>query len=369
MATWTFRPAVREQIRLLIGLSGGTGAGKTKSAMELAKGLAEGKRFACIDTENGRASMYADDYDFDVVELTSPFTPDRYLEVIQAAEKAGYSVILVDSMSHEWAGEGGILDMAEDELYRMAKDDYQKRESCKMASWVKPKMAHKGMMAHLLQLRANVILCFRAEQKIEMEKDDRGKFQVVPKKSLTGLDGWIPICEKNLPFELTASFLLTADKPGVPKPIKLNQHHRAFFPLDKPITAEAGRLIGEWAKGGSPKAAVVQPKPPVVTEIKPEVYDGVGSEIISTKPWTAETTKTLLRKIESAPTEASLIGYGEIAKGAPADVKDILRDVWLARKKQLQTPQPPHGADEAVSKGSASPAEVLTSVTEEELPI
>src|SRR5712664_3433004 len=217
---FNFRPAVREQIRLLIGLSGGTGSGKTFSAMRLAKGLSGDKRFAVVDTENGRASMYADYFQFDVAELTEPFTPDRYLDAITTADHKGYGVILVDSMSHEWAGDGGILDMQEDELKHMAGDNWQKREAVRMASWIKPKMSHKAMVQKLLQLKAHVILCFRAESKIEMVKEG-GKMVVRPKESLTGLDGWIPICEKNLPYELTASFLLTADKPGIPKPIKL----------------------------------------------------------------------------------------------------------------------------------------------------
>ncbi len=185
-----FHKAIRQQIRLLIGLSGGTGSGKTFSAMRIAKGLAGEKRFCVIDTENGRASLYAppDDqpavnhpgtFDFDVIELHAPFTPDRYLQAIEAAERAGFPVIVVDSASHEWAGDGGILDMQEDELYRMAKDDYGKREACKMASWVKPKMSHKAMVTRLLQLKAHVILCFRAEPKVEMSKDDRGKTVVI----------------------------------------------------------------------------------------------------------------------------------------------------------------------------------------------
>jgi hypothetical protein len=74
---------------------------------------------------------------------------------------------------------------------------------------------------------------------------------IVPKVSLTGINGWIPICEKNLPFELTASFLLTADAPGMPKPIKLQEQHRAMFPLDKPINRESGKRVAAWAAGAS----------------------------------------------------------------------------------------------------------------------
>jgi hypothetical protein len=82
-----------------------------------------------------------------------------------------------------------------------------------------------------------------------MIRDDKGKMQIVPKVTKTGLDGWVPICEKALPFELTASFLLTNDAPGMPKPIKLQEQHRAMFPLDKPINEESGRKITAWASG------------------------------------------------------------------------------------------------------------------------
>ena len=122
-----------------------------------------------------------------------------------------------------------------------------------MASWIKPKTAHKEMVQRLLRAKIHVILCFRAEQKVEMVKED-GRMKIQEKKSLTGLDGWIPISEKTLPFELTASFLLTASKPGIPQPIKLQQQHRALFPLDKPITEESGRLIAEWSAGASGSA-------------------------------------------------------------------------------------------------------------------
>lgn len=253
--SFEFRDAVRENVGLLVGISGGTGSGKTYSAMRLATGLSAGAKFAVIDTENGRARHYADRFKFKDVHLQPPFSPDRYLEAIQAADKAGFGVILVDSVSHEWAGEGGILEMQEEELQRMAGNDWKKREACKIAAWIKPKMAHKKMVSRLLQVSAHVILCFRAEEKMEMRKNAEGKMEIVKKTTLTGLDGWVPICEKNLPYELTASFLLTADKPGIPKPIKLQEQHRAFFPLDKPISEEAGIALGQWARGGKESGA------------------------------------------------------------------------------------------------------------------
>lgn len=245
----TFRPAIRENVGLLIGLAGSSGSGKTYTAMRLSSGIAGGKSFAVIDTEAGRSKHYADDFKFDHADLTPPFTPDAYAEAIVAADKAGYPVIVVDSVSHVWAGDGGVLDWQEAELTRMAGDNYGKREACKMAAWIKPKLSHKHMVQKLLQVRAHLILCFRAEEKIEMVKGDDGRMKIIPKVTNTGLNGWVPVCEKNLPYELTASFLLTADAPGMPKPIKLQAQHRPLFPLDKPITEESGRLIAQWAGG------------------------------------------------------------------------------------------------------------------------
>src|SRR5688572_29808850 len=96
-----FRAAQRENVPLLLGLAGGTGSGKTYSAMLIAQGLAAGKRFAVIDTENGRARHYADVFKFHDAQLRAPFRPEAYAEAIAAADKADYPVIVVDSMSHE----------------------------------------------------------------------------------------------------------------------------------------------------------------------------------------------------------------------------------------------------------------------------
>ena len=258
--TIQFKKAVRENVPLLVGLVGGTGSGKTFTAMRLASGLAGGKPFAVIDTENGRARHYADQFSFDCGDLGAPFKPTNFLEAIKAADSAGYSVIVVDSASHMWSGDGGVLDWQEDELTRMAGDDWKKREAVKMAAWIKPKLNQKAFTNGLLQVRAHVILCFRAEMKIEMVKEN-GKTVIHAKQSLTGLDGWIPVCDKNLPFELTTSLLFTADKPGIPQPIKLQEQHRALFPLDRQVNEESGRLIAEWARGGVSPAKSATPPP------------------------------------------------------------------------------------------------------------
>jgi hypothetical protein len=264
---YAFKPAVREAVPLLLGLIGQSGSGKTFSAMRMASGIVgQGNRFAVIDTESRRALHYADKFRFDHCELSAPFTPDKYSDAIVAAASAGYKAIVVDSTSHEWSGEGGVLDWHENELVKMVENarkknpnanEYQLRESFNMAAWVKPKMAHKKMVSRLLQVNAHLILCFRAEEKVKMEKDEKGKTHIVP----VGLQ---PICSKEMPYELMASFLLDANKPGYPVPIKLQEQHKIMFPLDALLDEKSGRLISEWASGG---AIPQPPKNPVPNQL------------------------------------------------------------------------------------------------------
>jgi hypothetical protein len=299
--TFQFRPAIRESVPLILGIVGPSGGGKTFSAMRLATGMAGTKRFAVLDTEAGRAKHYADVFAFDHGDLEAPFSPDRYAEAIAAADTAGYPVIVVDSGSHEHAGDGGLLDMQEEEFQRMGA-----RESAKMASWIKPKRAHKKMVSRLLQLRAHLILCFRAEQRVDMVKGADGKIQVVPKTTLSGFSEWIPVAEKNLLYELTASFLLTPDAPGHPKPIKLQQQMRPFFPLDAPITEESGKRLAEWARGGAPSAkpaATPVPPPPqrdTTVRLKDAAAEPAGT--------TAQQRTRWLDKITAAEDVLNLVG-------------------------------------------------------------
>ena len=164
--SFTLRPAVREKIGLLFGVAGASGSGKTFSALLLAKGIANGTgRIAVIDTEAGRALHYAPKsgakadaaagtFDFLHLDFQPPFTPERYIEAIRACEEAGATVIVIDSMSHEWAGEGGCADMQAAEAERMAtnrstgKVDEWKIETMTAPAWKKPKQRHQRMMAH-----------------------------------------------------------------------------------------------------------------------------------------------------------------------------------------------------------------------------
>lgn len=254
--SFSFREAVRRDVQLLAGLAGPSASGKTLSALKLAQGLSVGKPFIGIDTESGRMLHYADDFNFLHAELGDPFSPARYREVIREAAEHNPPVIVIDSMSHEHTGTGGVLDMAEAELERLAGSDFKKRESMKMSSWIKPKAERKLLIDDLLRLRCHVILCFRAEEKVDIVNDpDRpGKKKVVPKKTVAGHVGWIPVCGKEYPYELTLSMVMTPERPGVPHFIKIMDAHRPLFPEGEQIGEEAGTRLAAWAAGGKSEA-------------------------------------------------------------------------------------------------------------------
>jgi hypothetical protein len=110
----TLRKATRKKARIRLGLSAVSGGGKTYSAILIAKGLCGGlSKVAIIDTENGSADLYAHLGEYNVLPLSAPFTPERYIEAIRTCEKAGMEVIIVDSISHEWDGKGGCLEIVE----------------------------------------------------------------------------------------------------------------------------------------------------------------------------------------------------------------------------------------------------------------
>lgn len=235
--TFHFAPAKREQVSLLIALAGASGSGKTYSALRLAKGMSPNGKIAFIDTEARRGLHYADEFQFLHSDMRPPFRPANFIEGIHAAEASGASVIIIDSFSHEYDGIGGIMEWA---------DELEAKGLKAGGQWKEPKMAHRKLMNELLQVRANLIFCLRADEKIKIAREN-GKTVVVPL-------GWIPICEKKFMYEMTASFTLTPDRPGTPHfdlPHKLQRQHRDMFNDKEPISEESGRLLAMWAAGGS----------------------------------------------------------------------------------------------------------------------
>ena len=227
-----YKRAVRENTNVLIALAGPSGSGKTYSAMQLATGLCAGEPFAMVDTEARRGLHYADQFDFEHISLGPPFTPARYLGAIAPLVAREFKAIVIDSGSHEWEGEGGVIEQA---------DESSKKPP---GNWIEPKRQHKRFVNGLLQCGTNLIVCLRAAEKIHI--DDSG-----PKIKIVN-EGWKPICEKRFMYEMTMSFTLNPITPGVVDlglPHKLQDQHRMMFPPGRHITAEAGAALGQWTRG------------------------------------------------------------------------------------------------------------------------
>lgn len=267
---FVIKKAKRENEHGLFAFWGPTGCGKTKSALIFADGLVSGtkKRIGMVDTENGRGSHYANEHDFDVLNMIDPYTPERYLAAILKFEKEGYGACIVDSMSHEWNGEGGLEDIQNDAIVRMCtKDgvfDAAKAERLTAIAWKEPKRRHKRMLVRLLQRKMHIIFCLRAEQKVKFVKTKKQASNGNTYEANEIVDaGFLPICEKGFMFEMTLSAKMLAKDsggiPGVPIFSKIEGQHEIAF-SDKQIDVEAGALMAKWCRGES-IAAAPEPQP------------------------------------------------------------------------------------------------------------
>lgn len=159
-----FKKAERKQAKLRLALAGPSGSGKTYSALLIAKGL--GGKIAVLDTEKGSASLYADLVDFDVVDLMAPFTPERYIEVITAAEAAGYDTLVIDSYSHEWTGPGGCLEANE----ALA---HSKFRGNTWAAWNETTPRHRKLTNKILGSSMHIICTMRSKTETVQGEDKK----------------------------------------------------------------------------------------------------------------------------------------------------------------------------------------------------
>jgi hypothetical protein len=197
MTIFQIEEAQREGARLVVGLGGVSGGGKTYTALQLAWGMAnyDAKKVGFICSENKRGRLYSDSlvdangevHRFLIGDLTAPFSPQRYIDAIAAFEKVGVEVLVIDSVSHEFEGIGGLEDIAH-------------AGNQKNPAWNKAKAEHKRFMNALLQSPLHIIACMRAREKVKLVKRD-GKTEYEPQ-------GVMPIQEKNFCFELTASLMM-----------------------------------------------------------------------------------------------------------------------------------------------------------------
>ncbi|CAO3426555.1 AAA family ATPase [Azospirillum argentinense] len=320
MSNISFRPAdsFTERHGLFVALAGGTNSGKTYSALRLARGIAgPSGKIAVADTEGGRTLHLKKDFRFDVMMFDPPHRPERYAEAARAAEDAGYDVLVIDSFSMEWVGLGGVLDWQAEEFERMGS-----REAVKLASWIKPKMAHKSMVYSFLQRRMPIVFSMRAEEK-------------AAKVGSNVKSEWAPICNKAFPFEVTVSFMLKQDRQGMidlSLPHKMEGIHRGMFRDGDQLSEEHGAQLAAWARGeihGQPSAGA---GPDVAAQVFEEAaaaarqgkdaftawWNGAGKE---SAPGT-ETSKRVLVN-PRRPELQAMVEVAENPAGPPANDDDF----------------------------------------------
>ena len=243
------KPAVREQVPVLVGLTGPSGSGKTWSALRLATGMqtVSGGDIYGVDTEARRMLHYADSFKFKHVQFDAPFGSFEYLDCLQQCVKAGAKNIIVDSQSHEHDGPGGLIDFQEAELERLGGSD-----KVKMLAWVKPKTARRRLISGILQLNANIIFCFRAKHISKPVKQAGGKTEIIDQ-------GFVPIAGDEFIYELMVNVMLMPKSGGVPTwnseypgermAMKLPEQFKGIFAQSKPLDEDIGRQLAEWAGG------------------------------------------------------------------------------------------------------------------------
>lgn len=247
---FTATTARRERVPMLVGLIGPSGSGKTYSALRLATGMARitGGKIFVVDTEARRALHYADDFDFEHVEFTAPFSPMDYLEVIKFCSADRNSIVIVDSMTHEHTGPGGVLEMHDAEVERMAGSDRKRIAKMQIPAWSKPKAQRARLLDSITRLGVNAIFCFRAKEKIK----------IVTGKDVVTL-GWQPIAGEEFVYEMTINCLLYPNGDGVPvwdpdekaerSMLKLPKKLANVFKAGEALSEDVGEALANWASG------------------------------------------------------------------------------------------------------------------------
>ena len=237
--------ASKSKSYMRVALQGASGSGKTYSALRLAFGLTRNDNIAIVDTENGSAHLYSSLGDYQVLQLTAPFTPERYKEAIDVCIANGIETIVIDSLSHEWEGNGGILEMHGNST-----------GSNSFANWAKITPRHNALIQHILNAPAHIIVTLRSKQEYALKKDDRGRTK--PQKQ-----GMKPIQRDGIDYEFTT--VLSVDMNHKAVAVK---DRTGLFPLDTPftITEEVGKRLLQWSREDVTTSNVVQqPAAPLST--------------------------------------------------------------------------------------------------------
>lgn len=260
-----FKKATKTETLLRIGISGAAGSGKTFSALKIAMGI--GGRIAVIDTERKSASLYADKFDFDTMQIEPPYTPDKYIEAIKLAERSGYSTIIVDSLSHAWAGSGGLLDM-HDAIQKSSKGGNS------FTAWKEITPLQNKLLDTITGSTCHIIVTMRAKQDYVIENNS-GRNQV--RKV-----GLAPVQREGVEYEFSVYIELSQDHIGVATKDRTDLFDgKCFVPSE-----QTGRQLVEWLnKPAMPSTATApnEPQAPKPAATSPTNTAPAEAEVSSPK--------------------------------------------------------------------------------------
>lgn len=234
-----FQKAERKRAKARVALAGPSGSGKSMSALLLAKGLMPEGKIAAIDTEHGSLSLYSHVLDFDVCELSPPYRPERYIDLIHEAEKAGYDLILIDSLTHEWQGAGGLLEDHE---------TIAKKIGNSFSAWAQITPRHQALIDAMLQSPCHIIATIRSKTEYIQSSGNDGKTKI--QKA-----GMAPQQRDGIDYEFTVVFDLSIDHIA-------NAHKDRTSIFDGcygVITEEHGKTLQTWLASGQPVKESPQP--------------------------------------------------------------------------------------------------------------
>jgi hypothetical protein len=247
----SFQRATKKSARLRMALIGVAGAGKTYTALSIAQNL--GDKVAVIDTERGSASKYSDSFDFDVLELET-FSPQNYVEAIQAAEEAGYDVLIIDSLTHAWSGKGGALEQVD----KIAK---RSQSGNTFGAWRDVTPQHNMLVEGIINARMHVIATMRAKTEYVQEKDQKTGRVTVRKVGLA------PVQRDGLEYEFDVVADLDQDNNLIVGKTRCPAVAGAVIPK---AGREIARTLKGWLSEGGGKEAPTGKVEAPKAEAKPE---------------------------------------------------------------------------------------------------
>ena len=230
-----FKKAERKNAKLRLALAGPTGAGKTFSALLLAKGI--GGRIAVADTENSSAELYDDLVEFEHANLQPPYTPEKFISAIKAAEQAGFDTLIIDSITHEWSGVGGCLELVD----KLAKTTFNNNS---WGAWSEVTPRHRKFIDAMLQSSINIIVTLRSKMETVQVNagNNKKKVEKVGMKA-EQRDG--------IEYEFTTVLDLTHDNYAL-----ATKDRTRLFSEARPISENDGVLLKQWLMSGSANACI-----------------------------------------------------------------------------------------------------------------